>query len=226
MPRRRRIAPGGLVHHVINRAAGRMILFESSSDYIAFERLLSHAQQRTPMRIIAYCLMPNHWHLLLWPENDGAVTAFMHWLTTTHARRWAMTHGAVGRGAVYQGRFKSIAVQSSEHLLTVWRYIERNPLRAKLVVRAEMWAWSSLSRERPESDRPVLGPAPIGRPQNWIEHVNATQAEGEVGKIRRSLGAGAPYGDIGWRVGTAGLSSWRPRGRPRVPEKGPYPFFE
>jgi len=222
MPRRRRIAPGGLVHHVINRAAGRMILFDSPSDYIAFERLLSQAQHRTPMRIIAYCLMPNHWHLLLWPETDTAVTEFMHWLTTTHARRWALTHHAVGRGAVYQGRFKNIPVQSGPHLFTVWRYVERNPLRANLVVRAEMWRWSSLCRGRPEADRPGLGPAPIECPKNWIEHVNAPQTEEELDRVRQSLGTGAPYGDSHWREGTPGVSNWRHQGRPK---KGPYPFF-
>jgi putative transposase len=215
-----------MVHHVINRAAGRTILFESASDYIAFERLLSQAQQRTAMPIIAYCLMPNHWHLLLWPEKDGAVTLFMHWLTTTHARRWAMAHDAVGRGAVYQGRFKNIAVQSDSHLLTVWRYVERNPLRANLVSRAETWPWSSLSGQGFERERPVLGPTPVPRPENWVEHVNAAQTDGELGGIRQSLENDAPYGDVAWRALTAGVSSWRARGRPKRREKGPYPFFE
>ena len=124
-----------MVYHVMNRAAGRLILFESPSDYIAFERLLSLGQRRTPMRILAYCLMSNHWHLLLWPEDDRGLSVFMHWLTTVHARRWLLARDAVGRGAVYQSRFKSIPVQTGEHLLTVWRYIERNPLRANLVLR-------------------------------------------------------------------------------------------
>jgi len=69
----------------------------------------------------------------------------MHWVTTVHARRWAIAHDAVGRGAVYQSRFKAIPIQSGEHLLTAWRYIERNPLRASLVTRAEQWTWSSLT---------------------------------------------------------------------------------
>src|SRR6266849_9213163 len=148
MPRRRRVAPGGYVYHVVNRAAGRLALFESSSDFAAFERLLREAQTRVAMQVIAYCLMPNHWHLLLWPALDGALTTFMHWLEGTHARRWALAHDAVGRGAVYQSRFKSIPVQTDHHLLTVWRYVERNPLRANLVSSAADWAWSSLSKAR------------------------------------------------------------------------------
>src|SRR6185295_19770737 len=112
MARRLRVAPGGFVYHVVNRAAGRLILFETSADYAAFERLLSQAQNRTGMRILAYCLMRNHWHLLPWPVDNGSLSTFMQWLTGTHAQRWAVAHDAVGRGAVYQSRFKSMPVQS------------------------------------------------------------------------------------------------------------------
>lgn len=160
MPRRRRIAPAGFVYHVMNRAAGRLILVDSSSDYMAFEQLLADAQDRSHMRILAYCLMRTHWHLLLWPHTDRGLSAFMHWLTTAHATRWALAHDAVGKGAVYQSRFKSIPVQTDSHLTTVWRYIERNPLRANLVDRAELWPWSSLSPSRCQRHAPVLAEAP------------------------------------------------------------------
>src|SRR4029077_16089157 len=92
--------------------------------------------------------MRNHWQLLLWPLDDTVLSRFMQWLTGTHARRWAVAHDAVGRGAVYQSRFKSIPVQSDHHLLTVWRYVERNSLRADLVDSAQDWLWSSLSPTR------------------------------------------------------------------------------
>lgn len=214
MPRRRRITPSGFVYHVINRAAGRLVLFESPSDYIAFERLLALGQTRSRMRILAYCLMRNHWHILLWPEADRGLTTFMHWVTTVHARRWVLAHDAVGRGAVYQSRFKSIPVQTDGHLLTVWRYIERNPLRANLVGRAEEWPWSSLSESRFKRATPELAKPPIDLPRDWLERVNAAQTESELTPLRRSIATGEPYGDPAWREQTDDLVGWRKQGRP------------
>jgi putative transposase len=221
MSRRRRIAPGGLVYHVMNRAAGRLILFESPSDYIAFQRLLSFGQRRTTMQILAYCLMSNHWHLLLWPEDDRGLSVFMHWLTAVHARRWLLAHDAVGRGAVYQSRFKSIPVQTGEHLLTVWRYVERNPLRANLVLRAEMWPWSSLSDSRLERSTPALSKPPIELPPDWVERVNIPQTRKELEGIRQAVETGSPYGDRSWCELADPLVGWRQQGRPK---RGRTPF--
>jgi putative transposase len=223
MARRRRVAPGGFVYHVVNRAAGRLILFETPSDFAAFERLLTYAQGRTGMRILAYCLMRNHWHLLLWPMVDGALTTFMHWLTGTHARRWALAHDAVGRGAVYQSRFKSIPVQTDHHLLTVWRYVERNPLRANLVNSAPDWPWSSLSPTRRDRKTPQLTAPPIDLPANWTDFVNTPHTAGELAAIRGAIDNGAPFGDADWSKAASDAIGWRPQGRPK---KGPYPFFD
>ena len=96
------------------------------------------------MRICAYSLMPSHWHLLLWPKRDGDLAAFMQRLTITHVRRWQGHRGYVGLGHVYQGRYKSFPVESDENLWVVARYVERNALRAELVLRAEEWRWSSV----------------------------------------------------------------------------------
>lgn len=221
MPRRRRTTPGGFVYHVMNRAAGRLILFESPLDYSAFERLLSLAQRRMSMRIIAYCLMYNHWHFLLWPEDDQALTTFMHWLTTTHARRWVLAHNATGRGAVYQGRFKAIPVQTGNHLLTVWRYIERNPLRANLVTRAEAWPWSSLSESRLARGGPILAQSPFELPADWLERVNRPQTQLELTSIRSAIAEGSPFGTAEWRSVADSLVGWRQQGRPK---RGRTPF--
>jgi hypothetical protein len=88
------------------------------------------------MRLLAYCLMPNHFHLLVWPRADGDLSQFLRWLTVTHTQRWHAHHRTAGTGHLYQGRFKSFPVQSDEHFLTVCRYVERNALRANLVGRA------------------------------------------------------------------------------------------
>ena len=234
MPRRRRIAPAGFVYHVMNRAAGRLVLFETSSDYIAFEHVLSLGQLRTGMRILAYSLMHTHWHLLLWPDRDGALTAFAHWVTTVHARRWVLAHHSVGRGAVYQSRFKAVPVQTDEHLLTVWRYVERNPVRANLVSRAELWPWSSLAPSRHERVTPALSKPPIQLPDDWIELVNRPSTNTELQALREAIDKGTPYGEADWCASTARIVGFRPRGRPKrgrtpfsdvPPQKGVRPLF-
>ncbi len=128
---------------------GRLELFEKPSDYSAFEKILAEAHHRTSIRIAAYCLMPNHWHLLLWPRTDGELSEVMRWITVTHTQRWHAYRHSSGTGPVYQGRFKSFPVQTDEHFITVARYVERNALRAKLVERAEEWRWSSANRGSP-----------------------------------------------------------------------------
>jgi putative transposase len=224
MPRRNRVAPAGYVYHVMNRAAGRLVLFECPADYDAFLRLLWSAQRRTGIRIIAYCLMPNHWHILLWPETDKSVTRFMHWLTTTHASRWRQTHETVGRGAVYQSRFRCVPIQSGHHLFVVWRYVERNPLRARIVAEAHAWPWSSLSREhRCSGQRPELGPFPVALPPDWLHRVNRPQTAEEVAAVRGALAEGRPFGDPSWTEATLQTMGWRARGRPK---RGRTPLFD
>ena len=130
--RPRRTTPGDLVYHILNRGNGRMRLFEQAGDYAAFERVLAEGCHQTPMRVVAYCLMPNHWHLVLWPRRDGAVSGFMSWVTLTHTKRWHGYRHTTGTGHVYQGRFKSFLIQQDAHFLTVCRYVERNTVRAQL----------------------------------------------------------------------------------------------
>ena len=79
MPRTARIAPGGMVYHVLNRATGRLRLFKKDEDFLAFQRVLLLAHQRVPIRVLDWCLMPNHWHFVLWPKADGELTAFLRW---------------------------------------------------------------------------------------------------------------------------------------------------
>ena len=114
------------------------------------------ALEKHPIRLLAFCLMPNHWHMVLWPEQDDQLTAFLRWLTHTHTQRWHAHHHTAGTGHLYQGRFKSFPIEQDDHLLTVLRYAERNPLRAGLVSRAERWRWSSLGhayRQSPQASQ-------------------------------------------------------------------------
>jgi len=219
MPRTARIAPGGLVFHVMNRGVARMQLFEKPADYQAFEIVVRETLDESPMRICAYALMPNHWHLLLWPERDGDLAAFMQRLTITHVRRWQQHRGYAGLGHVYQGRYRSFPVESDEHFWVVARYVERNALRASLVLRAEEWRWSSLWRRLhgTEDDRLLLSPWPVDVPLNWLERVNQTEDEVELESLRRSVQRGRPFGKPEWQKEIAkrsGLeSAYRPTGR-------------
>ncbi|MFL5339709.1 MAG: transposase [Gemmataceae bacterium] len=218
MPRRRRYSDAGFVYHVLNRAVGRATLFHKPADYTAFETILRQAGQRFGMRLISFALMPNHWHLVVWPASDGALSTYMQWLTVTHVRRWHAHHHSEGTGPIYQGRFKSFPVQEDDHFLTVCRYVERNPLRANLVPRADQWRWSSLWHRGQGSPVPWLHAGPIPWPAGWSELVQQPQTEAELTALRRSVIRGAPFGEAVWQVQTAaalGLqSALRPLGRP------------
>jgi putative transposase len=229
----RRFAAGGYIFHVHNRAVAGIRLFERYEDYAAFERLLAEACQHVPMRIVAYSLMPTHWHLVLWPYNDGDLARFMHWLTTTHVHRWREHRESVGRGHLYQGPYKSHPVQVEEYLLVLCRYVERNALTAGLVGRAEEWRWCSLWRRlHPEAMEglPVLCEWPAGRPTDWVQCVNEPQTQKELDAVSTAVARGQPLGTDAWKAKAAaslGLErTLRPRGRPpkRAKEKDPGSF--
>jgi putative transposase len=218
---------------VLNRANSRRKIFEGAGDYLAFERILAEVRLRVPMRILAWCLMPNHWHLVLWPTEDGHLSNYMRLVTLTHTQRWHARRRSAGTGHLYQGRFKSFAVQDSAHFLTVCRYVEANALRAGLVRRAEDWRWGSLSsRCKGSAGRlECTEPWPVPRPRDWLEFVNETPPASEMAALRTSAQRGAPLGDVEWVTGMAARlaleCSLRKRGRPaRAPaeEKGPDPF--
>jgi len=152
---------------VINRGNARAEVFHKEEDLGAFVRIMGEAGIRVPMRVVAYCLMTNHFHFVLWPRADGDLSRWMHWLLTTHVRRYLGHYRHSGH--VWQGRFKAFPIQQDEHLLTVVRYVERNPLRAGIVERAQDWRWSSL---RPDAEGPSLDPGPTPRGADWLEFVN------------------------------------------------------
>ncbi|QDT00590.1 transposase [Adhaeretor mobilis] len=226
MGRPHRAAQGGLVYHVLNRANARMPLFEKDEDYQAFEKVLEEAVERTNMRLLAYCVMPNHWHLVVWPEQDEDLSRFTGWLTLTHTQRWHAHRHTTGTGHVYQGRFKSFPTQDDEHYYLLCRYLERNALRSNLVQRAEDWRWGSLYRWHQGStqERALLSAWPLRRRPGWVDFVNQPQSEAELQPLGQSVQRGIPYGEPTWRdrmVGELGLeSTLRPRGRPRQQEKG------
>jgi putative transposase len=196
-------------------------MFRKDADFEAFERVMVEAHDRQPIRILSYCVLSNHWHFVVWPEKDGQLTDFFRRLAQTHAVRWRVAHRTVGYGHLYQGRFKSFPVQSDDHLLSLLRYVERNPLSAGLVEKAQLWRWCSLwSRVHGEDDiKALLSPWPVERPTNWTARVNAPLTVKESNRMRLSMERGRPYCDDEWvrrTVKALGLEhTVRPEGRPR-----------
>ena len=196
MGRPKRAADGGLIYHVLNRANARLSIFEKDGDYEAFERILADAIERTGTRLLAYCLMPNHWHLAILPVQDGELSRFTGWLTLTDTQSWHAHRHSTGQGHVYQGRFKSFPIQDDQHFLTACRYVERDALRANLVARAQDWKWSSLRRwnRGNAKEKSILSAWPVRRTPNWLDYVNEPQTELELAAIRRSVKRGCPLG--------------------------------
>jgi putative transposase len=205
MPPRLTRGYAGLVFHALNRSARRLQLFGSADDYRAFLTCLVEAQRKFPLRVLAYCIMPNHFHLVLWPSEDDQLPRFMHRLTSTHAKRWHVRRQSVGTGAVYQSRYKAFPVQCDRHFLNVCRYVERNPLRAGLVGRAEDWAWSSLADRRQADPLMLLTAWPVPEPLEWTALVNGTQPTADVDRIRKSVWTGLPLGDQAWTLETVAV---------------------
>jgi len=217
MPRPARASLGGYCYHVINRGKGRNPVFQTEADYAAFVRLMIEGNERLPMRVTGYCLMPNHFHLLLWPHQDGDLSRWVQWVSTVHVRRYHLQHAGVGQ--VWQSRFKAFPIQRGDHYLAALRYVEGNPLRAGLVKRAQDWHWSSLAGHSGARARELLSAGPVPKGTGWTRHVNTAQTEAELARLRQSVNRGTPFGSPAWIERTArtmGLeSTTRPRGRPR-----------
>ena len=223
MPRTARGASGGIVYHVLNRGNGRMRIFRKPEDYQAFCTLLVEGRRRADVEVFGFCLMPNHWHLVLRPRRDGDLAAYLSWVSNTHVKRYR-AHYPHTSGHLYQGRFKSFPVEEDSYLLTLLRYVESNPIRCEspLVKQAQDWQWSSLGCTTKLS-ADLLSPWPLDRPRNWRALVNEEIAENERERIKVSLDRGRPLGAPAWIEATSrrlGLEfTLRPRGRPKLPEK-------
>jgi putative transposase len=201
MPRTERVDVGDLVYHIINRSNGRLTIFESKEDYQALELILQEGIEKFDMRLLAYAVMPNHWHLLLYPRKDGDLSRFMGWFTNTHTRRYHVKTQTIGGGHLYQGRYKSFLVDDDNHLLTVIKYVERNPVRAKLSKTPESWKWGSAYRRisGTKKEKQLLAPSPTPLPHGYRSWVNTPESSESLDAIRKSVNKGIPYGRESWR---------------------------
>lgn len=218
MPRIARGIIDGFIYHVLNRGNGRQVVFHKDRDYTAFIDLMREANDRHPVKILAYCLMPNHFHMVLSPIKTDEFSKWVQWLMTSHVRRYHRHYGTSGH--IWQGRYKSFVIQGDNHLLTVLRYVEGNPVRAGLVGSVKEWPWSSY-HERITGRSDLLVPPPIVMPENWGDYVDEPLTEKEKEKLRNSVNRQSPYGSLIWQQKVAaelGIESTvRPRGRPKKP---------
>lgn len=230
MPRIARALSDNGYYHLINRGNGRQQIFHKEGDFRAFVELMQTARSQYPVKILAWCLMPNHFHLLVQPEIAECLNKFMQWLMTSHVRRYHQHYRTSGH--VWQGRYKSFAVQDNDHLITVVRYIEANAVRAGLSASAAQWPWSSHASRIAYSEGMQADTLPITLPDDWAAYVDTPLTDSEIEKLRNSVNRQAPYGKEDWRdelCGKMGLESTvRPRGwqkgRKREANKQPVPL--
>lgn len=221
MGRPQRTDIGGYVYHILNRANARMTIFNTDKEYQDFEQILFDAVEKFKMRLIAYILMPNHFHLVLYPQYEGEIKKFMHWLTLTHTQRWHVQTKTVGRGHVYQGRYKSFLVEADSYLWALLIYVERNALRAKLVKSLKDWKWSSYYKRSHGTplQKILLATDSITWPNNYNELLTLTEEKEKLEAIRNSVNRGKPYGSSSWTnkvLKKFGLETTeRKRGRPK-----------
>jgi putative transposase len=199
MPRHSIHRNAGHVFHVMNRATRGQVLFRDAADFLAFQALLAHALEARPTRLLGYCLMPNHWHLALWPSTDDEISAFVQWFSSTHARRLHRKRGSSGCGAVYQSRFKAVPVHTETYFYRVLRYIERNAVRADLAERADDWDWGSASVQG-RGLGIVIADWPLPKPDSWLDFVNDHEPVVDLDFIRTQTASGEPIGPVPRRV--------------------------
>jgi putative transposase len=217
MARTARASKGGICYHVINRGNGKAEVFHKAVDYQRFTVMMRQACERLPLRVAGWCLMPNHFHLVLWPFHDGDLSRWMQWLMTSHVRRYHRHYQSSGH--IWQGRFKAFPIQQDYHYLTVLRYVEQNPVRAGLIDRAQNWPWSSLHALMHRDTAGLLTAGPVSRPRHWLSLVNEAEPDRDLDRLRTCVNRGCPFGSAAWNEQTAvalGLESTvHPRGRPR-----------
>jgi len=197
MPRKPRCFNDGLIYHVLNRGNNKRKIFYRYNDFQLFLNLTRKSKKDFGIKIFAYCLMPNHFHIVLSPDKGVLLSKWMHCLMRSHFIQYKRVHETTGH--LWQGRFKSFVIQEDNHLLVILRYVERNPVRANLVVSAKNWSWSSHQERIGKVHNPFLDNIPIELPPNWSEYVDQPLTDRELEVIRRGINRHSPFGNSEWK---------------------------
>ena len=217
MPRIPRAFVDGFIYHVSNRGNGKRNVFHKAEDFQTFANLLRLGKGLYSIKVLAYCLMPNHFHVVAWPSKAEDLSKWMQWLMTIHVRRYHQVYST--NGHVWHGRFKSFIVQQDDHLLTLMKYVESNPLRWGLVHSSREWKWSSYVETIENKSKEIEHLSTLSLPDDWGTYVDAPLTEEELERLRQSVNRQSPYGSLNWQLKVStefGLeSTLRPRGRPR-----------
>jgi putative transposase len=137
------------------------------------------------VKVHGVVIMPNHFHAVVVPESDGALSGYLQWVTGSYASDFRARTNSVGDGHVFQRRFWSDSILESTHFLSVLRYIEANPVRGRLVDLSERWPWNSVAL-RMRVGHGLLDPLPVELPRDWLTIVNLPQPDKEIATIRRA----------------------------------------
>lgn len=192
MPRPARLTIPGLPHHVTHRGNHRQRTFFSERDYRLYVRYLASACAATGTAVWAWCLMPNHIHLVLVPSAEGGLSAALHRTQGRYTR--AINAREKWDGQLWQGRFASF-VMDERHLLACARYVELNPVRAGLVAEAADWPWSSARTNLGGPADPLTDPAPLReRWPDWRAVLEAGEDPRALRVIRERERSGRPLG--------------------------------
>jgi putative transposase len=225
MPRSRRIDFPGLPQHLIVRGNDRNAIFFSEQDRLYFLKCLGEARARRMCDIHAFVLMSNHVHMLATGRVEGAASRMMQDLGRAYVSHVNKLHGRTG--ALYEGRFKSSVVETREYLLRCMRYIELNPVRARMVAHPGAFEWSSYRQNVEGEPSGLIAPHPeylrLGRDResraaSYAEFFDETLPASEIEHIRRAVSQGKALGSEAFCKGLEGLVgrpvAYVPRGRP------------
>jgi putative transposase len=191
MPRSSRTASAGAIFHVVNRGVEKRKVFLDDHDYARFVTLLRDGKERASVKIFGFCLMPNHFHIIISPETDDALGQYMHWVTGKYAIEFRARTETRGHGHVFQWRYWSRGCDDVDAFFIMLRYVEANAQRATLVRRAEDWQWGSLWARR-KADMSVIDEPPFELPSYWAALVNRPQFDRELAFARFKPKRGRP----------------------------------
>ena len=198
-------------YHVLNRANARSQIFNTPADYQLFMEILADTVELLNMRLLAFCVMPNHWHLILKPRADGDLSRFVARLTNTHVKQYQVKNSLIGTGHLYQGRYKSFMVEDGQYFYTVLRYVERNATKAKLCVRAEDWQWGSAFL-RAKGGSKILAPLPIDLPPQYFTDLNTPLFTSDEEAMEYSENRSMPFASLDWQEKMKVMVEQRMRG--------------